>query len=82
MWLNVNTLSRGHGNPGTLECNPPDHGMGGVLAEFRPVTVVQLLHDVWPGQGVGEIDLDVNGKMLVVAVVLSDLEGTFRVVQG
>jgi hypothetical protein len=56
--------------------------MGGVLAEFRPVTVVQLLHDVWPGQGVGEIDLDVNGKMLVVAVVLSDLEGTFRVVQG
>jgi hypothetical protein len=67
--------------PGTLACNAPNPG-NGLVEEFRPVTIVNLLHDSWPGQRLGETHLDVNARMVVIAAVLSDLEGTYRIVQG
>ena len=70
--------------PGTLECDLPvdrENDSGGTPA-FRRVSHVHLVHDVWPGQGLRGPGFHSTGKFSLVAAVLSDREGTWRLVQG
>ena len=67
--------------PGTLECSFPTPAPGGQHA-FRNVTRVHLLHEKWQGQPVDEPNLDVRRQFAMVLAVLSDFEGSFRIVQG
>ena len=74
--------------PGTLECEVPHQHNRNIITgdKFRDVCHVNLLAAHWAGQPQTEDLLppgfNVNGKFNIVAAVLSDVEGTFRIVKG